>query len=567
MPKKKKKGSGKKKKGGKRSGSSKGSSKSGSKSSRRSRSKSSKRGRSRGKSKSRSRSRSRGKTPEKQEENPLSKELNHGPRSVLNLSYHNLRQIKDGIIEIAIPSMAHWQGLREISFGGQRILDTRRFIASVILSKSKGIDVLDLSYNSLGKFATVASAKSSKPGSRPASGKSRSRPGSGKDGRAAYPEFYTPPPQAQYMDDPSMEALFASGIEGKEESLEGEEEAKKYEGKYAEEGTAHGERIKLPADPLNALFTIPTLTKIDLSGNTLGPESAKSIAAGICAFPYTFKSSESADNAAVNEPFVPCLKFLVCAKNNLQSEGVITLISVLQSHPALELLDISSNNICLKGARALAHAIHTQRIWETKVEGVEEYKNSQSGTFSSLSSLKVLNNPDMTNLGFDLLAEAVIDRPSLSVFLDYVTLNERPYLARKKIYGLILRNQFQSATVLQRNLKLGMSKIKSKRMKEWEMMQLEDTMEGDLRGGSSQKSSRKSSRKSSKKSSRKSSKKRGKSASKKKSKKGSAKKSGKKEKGKKGTKDKKTKAAAKKPRGGGGKNEKKKGKGGKKKKK
>ena len=72
----------------------------------------------------------------------------------------------------------------------------------------------------------------------------------------------------------------------------------------------------------------------------------------------------------------------------------------------------------------------------------------------------------MTNLGYDLLGEAVINRPGLTVFLDYVTLNEKPYLARQKIRGVILRKQFQSATVIQRNLKLGMYKIKLNRMKE-----------------------------------------------------------------------------------------------------
>ena len=53
----------------------------------------------------------------------------------------------------------------------------------------------------------------------------------------------------------------------------------------------------------------------------------------------------------------------------------------------------------------------------------------------------------------DLICEAVTVRQNVTVLLDYVTLNKRPYMARKKIKAIQLKNIFEAATKIQRNIK------------------------------------------------------------------------------------------------------------------
>ena len=110
MPKKKKKKGGGKKK----AASSKGS--------RGRSSKSSKRSKSRSKSSKRSkRKKSRSKTPTQANvvvrEDPLDAQINHGPRSVLNLSCLNInRRMGATILEIALPYVSHWKNFKRFTY-------------------------------------------------------------------------------------------------------------------------------------------------------------------------------------------------------------------------------------------------------------------------------------------------------------------------------------------------------------------------------------------------------------------------------------------------------------------
>ena len=59
----------------------------------------------------------------------------------------------------------------------------------------------------------------------------------------------------------------------------------------------------------------------------------------------------------------------------------------------------------------------------------------------------------------------MIIRTNITILLDYATLNKAPYLARKKIIGIQLKREFESATKMQRTLKMSYNKLKMKRMK------------------------------------------------------------------------------------------------------
>ena len=501
-PKKKgsKKGS---KKGGKKAASAKGSSKGSSKGSKngRSRSKSSKKSK-RGKTRSRSRSGSRAKTPEVEKEPVLRATINHGPRAVLDLSYTRLMEkLTDTIIEIAIPSIAHWLGLREIRLSGHDFLDGRRFVAAVMLAKSKSISNIDLSYNRLGEYV-VAAARPKSAARRP--GSAASTRSNKSNGDASL--FYTvPPPRTA---DESLITVDGFDFAPPDSSR-------------AEEEDTEPIKVKLVSDPLFSMFSIPSLTKLDLSGNALDTKCAERIAKGLDAALSLEKNHKLS------------LRVLILAKNQIESAGLIAIVKALALHEGLQELDVSTNGIDVDGAAYMADLLRKKHALQ------------------SLNSLRVVGN-DLSDRGVDLLCEAVINRPAVAILMDHVTLNRGPYFARKRLEGLEEKRQLEMANKLQHTLKVRHGLLIAKRQKEWQMMQLEDTT-FEMDRVSSKKSSRKSSRagsKSSKKS--KSSKgKRSKAAPKaKSSKKGKGGTSAKKGKGgKKGTKDKATKGAAKKGRG------------------
>ena len=172
MPKKKKKKGGGKKK----AASSKGS--------RGRSSKSSKRSKSRSKSSKRSkRKKSRSKTPTQVNdvvsEDPLDAQINHGPRSVLNLSCLNInRKMGATILEIALPYISHWNNLQKIYLYGHGFNDIRRLVCAISLAKSPIIDELDISYNSIGEYTNV------RPASASSKRRSNSRPNTASSNRS-----------------------------------------------------------------------------------------------------------------------------------------------------------------------------------------------------------------------------------------------------------------------------------------------------------------------------------------------------------------------------------------------
>ena len=146
-PKKGKKKGGKKKGGKKKAASSKGSrGRSSSKGS-------SKKSKSRSKS-SKKRKKSRSKTPAVEEEtpkeDPLDAQINHGPRSVLDLSYNHIhRRMGETILEIALPYICHWDHLQKIFLYGHGFEDVRKLICAILLSKSNVINISMTSLSSL----------------------------------------------------------------------------------------------------------------------------------------------------------------------------------------------------------------------------------------------------------------------------------------------------------------------------------------------------------------------------------------------------------------------------------
>eukprot|EP00944_MAST-04C_sp_MAST-4C-sp1_P002880 g2880.t1 len=229
--------------------------------------------------------------------------------------------------------------------------------------------------------------------------------------------------------------------------------------------------MMLPDDFLLTLLSLRSIVHLNLCGNSLNVEDSESISNGLL-------------NSANR------LQTLLLGNNRLGSEGSASILQSLQHHEYIETLDLSCNGIAAtdeyeskmdSSESADKESKTTLTPSTSKDKGGQEFSQLLSNMLRSsdciinLTTMNVKRN-SLDHRSVDLICEAVTVRQNVTVLLDYVTLNKRPYMARKKIKAIQLKNIFEAATKIQRNIKKCFIVLKAKRMKEWELMSREDEL-------------------------------------------------------------------------------------------
>jgi hypothetical protein len=250
------------------------------------------------------------------------------PRSLLDVGHNRCRRgrLQDNILNEIEPAVSNWRNLRELRIWGHGMHDAKRLVLALLNSPSSNVlDTLILRSNMIGKWKNL--------------------------------------PPMPYG---------ATPIEGEE-------------GVAIEDELVQKNALELPdgaEDPLACLLTLPKLTSLDLSANSI-----------------TFS-----DEFYLVLNRTPKIKILHLNGNSLGSKGCSTLIDMLPENSQLEVLGVKDCNIGPTGCSYLAFSL-----------------NSFKPCLNRLRLLYARGNlfgPMMQELG-----DAMLLRPILSVQLDRYTLN------------------------------------------------------------------------------------------------------------------------------------------------